>query len=516
MKTASKKKPVSAQPAQSHQLQSAGGDPDEPQEADAAAVSTTTGVKGGRETDSSGHDSKVSAIDGKPASPSVDLTDEQSEVVKRFRKMKSQPDCSELNLGSALLDIKRNQRLPMHGGNIDNCEQLLDLDRFEVRRLVDLAEPHRAEHGGGSPARSADLRPSGSNASKPPPASPSEAAAGDERSAAPAPIPAPEKMSARTKKLKATEVAEPQAGEAVQDRALPPVETTQPGPAEPALAPAGPVEQAAQADTAPPVAEPETMPAECLGQTPVQAMIQGDEMPAPDNAGRLIQLEAVIVRFMTATFAAGRAMREIQATKLYLKHFDTFEAYCEVRLGFNRSRGYQLINAANVMDTLSTLVDTDTSHLTERHCRVLAKLEAADQPTVWKKAAAAAPDGKVTLGSLKNVVAKLLPPTRTKVSGKAKPEARVDVEKEGGKSDNTQPAPQTGTALNSSQPDPAPDTSPALDGLTEFDLENEWPPLEESLDSLFRRCGPNKWPDLWNKLQGFFARHRELIPDENK
>ena len=67
--------------------------------------------------------------------------------------------------------------------------------------------------------------------------------------------------------------------------------------------------------------------------------------------------EAIIDRGMLTFVEVGNALRVIQDDQLYLDTADTFEDYCKTRWDFSRQRAYQLIEAAGVCQTMSTIVD---------------------------------------------------------------------------------------------------------------------------------------------------------------
>lgn len=522
MKPESKKKPVSAQPAQSHQLQSAGCDPDEPQEADAAAASTTTGVKGGGETDSSGHDSKASASDGKPAAPPTTLTREQLEVANQFRAKRAQPNCPEVELGLDLIDIIRNNRLPVRGGVVRNSAALLGLSSIQVRELVELAREHRTQNGGKTCSPRTDIRPSGAGASKHPPAGPPEAAAGDERSAAPAPIPAPEKMSARTKKLKAAEAAASQAGEPLQDRALPPGETAIPDPAEPARASAEPVEPPAAVSSA---SVPDTGPAAvAVGKLNCLPPMLPTDLTEDDWASRINEGVGEGIRRFINVGSDLRAAKEALKHGRWIKMFESGRIKMSVRTAemFMRVAAHDTLSnsqhLANLPPSLTTLyalagglvevIETGIKDgkinpaLTAKQAQDFVRAH-CPRPGVKKAAKQCEADTPC-------------PPSGTETADLPNSPTEAVMTGAGDTSDNPPPA-LTPTEAAPSQPEPAHDEASALSSSPEFDLANEWSHIEASLEAFLRRCPSDKQPDFWDKMHGFVCRHLELAPpDERK
>lgn len=100
---------------------------------------------------------------------------------------------------------------------------------------------------------------------------------------------------------------------------------------------------------------------------------------------RLDELEQVIELGQRAFIKAGKALREIRDARLYPTVFSTFEAYCASRFGLGKARLYQIIEAAQVVENLSTNVDSlSTATLTEGLLRPLTTLKSIDdQRAVW-------------------------------------------------------------------------------------------------------------------------------------
>ena len=53
-----------------------------------------------------------------------------------------------------------------------------------------------------------------------------------------------------------------------------------------------------------------------------------------------------------AFYEAGKALRQLRDRKLYRNSHKTFDEYCQDRFSYNRSRSYQLIKAASIVDNL--------------------------------------------------------------------------------------------------------------------------------------------------------------------
>jgi protein gp37 len=105
-------------------------------------------------------------------------------------------------------------------------------------------------------------------------------------------------------------------------------------------------------------------------------------------------LEDVIRRGQQSVFDVGNALREIRDRKLYFEEqspttgrkYSTFAEYCDTVWAMKRSRAYQQIEAALIVNNLSTKVDTSDKHIPidERQARPLAALPAEAQREVAK------------------------------------------------------------------------------------------------------------------------------------
>jgi hypothetical protein len=96
----------------------------------------------------------------------------------------------------------------------------------------------------------------------------------------------------------------------------------------------------------------------------------------------------------------GNALLAIRDGKLYRATYATFEAYCQQRWELKQSRAYQLMDAAEVVETLkrstsesSTIVELPAN---EAQARPLATLPPAAQVEVWREAVETAPASGIT------------------------------------------------------------------------------------------------------------------------
>jgi hypothetical protein len=88
--------------------------------------------------------------------------------------------------------------------------------------------------------------------------------------------------------------------------------------------------------------------------------------------------------FCLSGHLATSVLREINARRLYVLRYPTWEEYCEKHLDMSKARSHQLIESAGIVDKLSTLVDVLPTK--ETHCRALLALESDDdRAAVWRR-----------------------------------------------------------------------------------------------------------------------------------
>lgn len=91
---------------------------------------------------------------------------------------------------------------------------------------------------------------------------------------------------------------------------------------------------------------------------------------------------AALLDLSRPTLAIAADLRAIHAERLYVEH-GTFAAFCRAHFGFTRNRGYQLLEAAGVVEDLR---GADAPPRTEGQTRPLSGLSAKDRRAVWSKA----------------------------------------------------------------------------------------------------------------------------------
>jgi hypothetical protein len=109
----------------------------------------------------------------------------------------------------------------------------------------------------------------------------------------------------------------------------------------------------------------------------------------PIDFTRLPKLEAVIKRGLSTFLQVGRALLEIHDGRLYAAEHRTFEEYCSKRWKLSVQRGYQLIDAAKVIDAVSTRVEIEPPE-NEAQARELAQTLRREGPEAaaeaWEQA----------------------------------------------------------------------------------------------------------------------------------
>ena len=77
----------------------------------------------------------------------------------------------------------------------------------------------------------------------------------------------------------------------------------------------------------------------------------------PEETQALILYETVIERGLATFIEVGNALLAIRDRRLYRAEYGAFEEYCQERWGMSRPRAYQMMEAASVVENLSTIID---------------------------------------------------------------------------------------------------------------------------------------------------------------
>lgn len=139
-------------------------------------------------------------------------------------------------------------------------------------------------------------------------------------------------------------------------------------------------------------------------------MIAQDNQLSTVERGSLRKLEATIEKGVATFIEVGLALRAIRDDKLYREKHKTFEKYVSERWGFDRSRAYQFIDAAEVKQNLSTIVDKNpkASEINkESQLRELVDVPEENLEEVIDKAAEIAGDEPITAKVIKQAKAEI-------------------------------------------------------------------------------------------------------------
>jgi hypothetical protein len=126
---------------------------------------------------------------------------------------------------------------------------------------------------------------------------------------------------------------------------------------------------------------------------------------SPAEAQTLERYERIIAQGINTFIEVGRALLAIREQRLYRQAYGTFEEYLRRRWDLSRPRAYQLIDAAQVVDTVSTIVDIVP--MNEAQARPLASLAPEQQREAWQEAVKTAPPSGLTADHVKQTVKRL-------------------------------------------------------------------------------------------------------------
>lgn len=150
-----------------------------------------------------------------------------------------------------------------------------------------------------------------------------------------------------------------------------------------------------------------------MSKEAINLALARNEEPVKDLSAqeerRLEQLEGLVVENFKTFIQVGHALAEIRDRKLYRKKAMTFEKYCKELFDIAKSRAYQLIDAAKVIENVHSCgqnenVDLSDYFINESQIRPLTKLRPEQQQQVCIAAINSAPKGKLTANHVKNVV----------------------------------------------------------------------------------------------------------------
>ncbi len=99
---------------------------------------------------------------------------------------------------------------------------------------------------------------------------------------------------------------------------------------------------------------------------------------------RLSELESAIDKSRRNFYTLGSALREIRDNRLYrISLLNSFEEYTKKRWAMGKSHAYRLIEACNVIDSLSPIGDILPEN--ESQVRPLVSLTPLEQKNIWRQ-----------------------------------------------------------------------------------------------------------------------------------
>ena len=107
--------------------------------------------------------------------------------------------------------------------------------------------------------------------------------------------------------------------------------------------------------------------------------------------GLLTSYETVVQQGLDSFVEVGNALAAIRDGRLYRESHQTFEAYCVERWNLSKSRAYQFLRGAEVVERLAECTTVDVMPDNEAQVRPLASLTEEQQAEAWKEAVESAP-----------------------------------------------------------------------------------------------------------------------------
>lgn len=140
------------------------------------------------------------------------------------------------------------------------------------------------------------------------------------------------------------------------------------------------------------------------------------------------ELESFVVENLKTFLEVGMALAEINQDRLYRSTHGDFESYCRDIFEMSRQRAHQLIDAAGVVNQMSTMVDKQATVLPWNERQVRPLLPYKDDPeklvSVWEEAVKTAPEKKVTAKHVQATIFEITGEQLKKATGRARDEAK--------------------------------------------------------------------------------------------
>jgi hypothetical protein len=129
----------------------------------------------------------------------------------------------------------------------------------------------------------------------------------------------------------------------------------------------------------------------------------------PHEIDTFAAAEATIERGLQTFYDVGEALLAIRNDRLYRAEYPTFEAYCRNRWGMSKTQANRLVDAAEVMESLTPIGVIPAN---EAQARPLAAVPPEERADVWQEAVDTAPNGKVSTAHVQQVVDRRREPER--------------------------------------------------------------------------------------------------------
>lgn len=114
-------------------------------------------------------------------------------------------------------------------------------------------------------------------------------------------------------------------------------------------------------------------------------VLQGFNKLSNDEAADLSRCEEVVRQHFRSYFETATAIREIHDRKLYRAEFETFEAYCEQRLGISRQYAHRILVAGEILENVLRPLGNIRMPENESQIRPLIRIPREKIPAVWRR-----------------------------------------------------------------------------------------------------------------------------------
>jgi hypothetical protein len=212
------------------------------------------------------------------------------------------------------------------------------------------------------------------------------------------------------------------------------------------------------------------------------AVSEVGEPLSPSEVQTLERYEQIIAQGFQTFVDVAHALMAIREQRLYRQSYATFEEYLRQRWDLSRPRAYQLIDAAQVVDAVSTMVDIVP--VNERQARPLASLPAEQQREVWQEVVETAPPTGITAKHVQTTVKRVKERTTLQTPKRPEPQTRRPARQEV----------QEGLIW----------------GLREIADDDAWDMLEWIWDML------NDKAEQYQSLRGMLVRVHKRFPEEHR